>query len=394
MEPGRHSLTRFLVFHSTANPIVSAHKLTYVLATTPSDIISQNNPYVLENYNSSSVLRTISNDNNIDLYFNITGDFLKNADVEDIISNYNYSIESGNLKEFTINNESVNAELIGYRMKKILNPETKQESTITLTSTSLTPRQSEIKFDVLMNQDISRMIKLNQENLLILRKELLVKCDKNGNERTMDGSIEYSDGSIYPNYYKVNVNVPVEIYKNGEIMTESSVDLSNTSYSRVNRNDSYVYKMNGDNEDNYYDFYVDEYHINTEKVYINHNVLNQTFFITNFVVIKNNIVESDSEGNTTKRYYYDNDTGDLKPIWEVSKPDDSNMRYADGDTEMNYYRIIVSDFKNKYTDSLIDSTSETNYGKVSDITKIIRTPVNNVFAKVSEIDSIFCRDDE
>lgn len=365
------------------------------------------NPYVIEQYVSKndkiSVLQAITNNDNINVYIKTK----KDVDMNNI--NYSYDVKSGNLLSFKLNdsdNGSIiedETELIGYRMRKILDPYTKEENSVELIpNTNITPKQSDIRFEVLMKQEVNESIKLNQENLIIIDQNLVVKCDKNGNTKTMKNSVEYSDGSVYPNYYKVNVDISknVIILKNGNkinaLTTDTSDDLINTSFSKYIVKDqpglSYAYSLNDDlNSKDYYEIFVDSYRINAEKVYVNKDIVSNNFNITTLVVTSDSVVESDSEGNLVKRYYYISNENKLIPIWEATPPIiQDNIRYSEGETELTHFRIIISDYDMKYVDTLVNNTNDNmNSGESANITSVVRKPVGNLYSKVSEIESVF-----
>ena len=397
-------LTKIYYNDNSANGIdYPFYNVTYKILSSQDGV----NPYVVEQYVSKddkiSVLQAITNNDNVNVYIKTK----KDIDINNI--NYSYDIKSGNLISFKLNdldNGTVikdETELIGYRMHKILDPYTKEENSIELLpNTNMIPKQSDIKFEVLMKQEVNEAIKLNQENLIIINQNLVVKCDKNGNTKTMENSVEYSDGSVYPNYYKVNVNIAknIIILKNGNkintLTTDTSDDLINASFSKYIVKDqpglSYAYSLDeNSNSKDYYEIFADNYRINAEKVYVNKDIVSNDFDITTLVVASNFVVKSDSEGNLVKRYYYILSEDKLIPIWEATPPIiENNIRYSEGETELTYFRIIISDYDMKYVNALVNNVNDyMSSGESTNINSVVRKPVNNLYTKVSEIESVF-----
>ena len=295
-----------------------------------------------------------------------------------------------------------------YRMHKIIDPETQNEYSVTLTQTSITAKQSDVKYESTAPQDVSAAIKLNQENLMIVNKNLVSKCDANGNTNPMENSVEYSDGSVYPNYYRFEANITenVIIMKDGVridiLTTDTSSDLIEASFNKVSVSSdtdsgslssgaTHAYVLNEDtSKTSKYEIFVNEYRVNAEKVYVTKDSATKSFDVTTLVVSSDNVTESDSEGNTLKRYYLIGED-ELIPIWEAGdNPIEDNKRYADGDVTLDYYRIVMSDYDMKYINPLVNNTDEEmrNGGTIA-ITTASHKPVSNIFTSVENVDPVF-----
>ena len=103
---------------------------------------SNQDALIEEKYTNSNVIRTKTTSDNIDLYFNTPN----SIDAEEF--EYSYDIRNGELVYFKINNNNIDSQLIGYKMKKILNSINASESLVSLSSVEINPLESNIRLVV------------------------------------------------------------------------------------------------------------------------------------------------------------------------------------------------------------------------------------------------------
>ena len=396
-----------------------------------------NENYVIERYNDSeSVIKVKTNNENVDLYVKIDG-----ADVGiNERYKYSYDIYSGEILSFELipandggeqqndgndegnedndgngegndgestsaetnsnSNVSLNAsyELIGYCINKITNPDVSNTSidnevSITLIpNTDIVSKQYETRFEQLSEQPVNEIIANNQANLIITEKVNVTKSDKHGTNSS-------ANSSLLLEYYflkRISIDSNVSIYKNGTKTNE----LGKSIFYKVPIDDTslkYAYILSTDSGSSsssidYYQIYVSNNRVCGETIFIDKNEETQLYTIYGVVVDKDSIIECDANGDIIKRWYIKDDgSNEIVNVWEINKANYNKLNecYANGDTERNYYRIIISEANTEYIDSLINTSSEEMLsGNNIEINNVIRKPVNNLLTE-TEYKNIF-----